>query len=90
MHNDGLDLTERAVADLKVDLAKFRDSPLWAVFLSLLRRDQKRVFSDLVNEKTPMEILKFKQGELAQVNRDILIVERLARFLDRSGREETQ
>jgi len=76
-----MELTDADIATLKIKATDFQDDVLWASLQSAIRADRERIMRDLTDVATPAERLKFAQGELAQANRDIMLVERFLRAL---------
>lgn len=71
------ELTDADIAMLRVRALEFADSDLWRTMVEIeLLTEQRRIMGDLTDRATPPDQLKFAQGELAQVNRDILLVDR--------------
>jgi hypothetical protein len=75
------DLTDADLSLLRVRASEFQDTDLWKAMRSTVVADRERVLTDLTDRNTTGEHLKFAQGELAQANRDIMLVERFLRGL---------
>jgi len=73
--------TDADLAMLRVRALEFQDSDLWKTMRAAIIADRERILIDLADRGTAAEHLKFAQGELAQVNRDIILVERFLRGL---------
>ena len=84
------DLTDADIARLRIEVTDFQDGALWSAMQSTILGERERIIKDLADEARPAERLKFNQGELAQANRDIMLVERfltaLAKEVERRGR----
>jgi len=76
------ELSEADIARLKIEVAQFAAGILWPAMRSTMGADRERIIADLADKDIPAEKLKFAQGELAQANRDIMLVERFLRALD--------
>ena len=75
------DATDADLSMLRVRALELQDSDLWKVMRASIVADRERVLIDMADRATAAEHLKFAQGELAQANRDIMLVERFLRGL---------
>lgn len=75
--------TDADLARLKIAATAFHDDDLWrALRTALLEPELARIQRDLANEATAAETLKFRQGELKQVNRAIMLVDDFLRDVE--------
>ena len=77
------DMESVSLSTLRIRAQEFLDDPLWRAMRGEIEDDRDRIFTDLTDANTPAEKLKFAQGELAQANRDILLVESFLTALTR-------
>ena len=77
------ELTTADIANLRIRATVLKDDQLWTELQSMVVKDRQRILRDLENADTPAEKLKFAQGELAQANRDILLVDAFLRALEK-------
>jgi hypothetical protein len=77
------DIADAELSILRIKALEFHDSKLWPALRDNIEQEHTRISADLVNRDTPGDKLKFAQGELAQANRDILLVERFLNAIDR-------
>lgn len=82
------DLADADLAILRVRVLEFQDSSVWTAARNEFIDDRTRIFTILTHEDTPAEKLKFAQGELAQVNRSIMLVENLLKAIDREQKRQ--
>ena len=82
MSNQLRDMDSAVMVGLRVRALAFGDDPLWRALSTHLQDERNRILGDMENPNTPAERLKFNQGELAQANRDIMLVEHFLRAID--------
>ena len=73
--------TDAELDMLRIRAVEFADSDLWKTMRAAVVADRERVLTELADRNIAGELLKFAQGELAQANRDIMLVERFLRGL---------
>jgi hypothetical protein len=86
------DLPAADLAALEREAERFDNSPLEAVFQEVIQNDIARILNALKAKSTPLEDVRYNQGELAQATRDILICEGLRGKIQReidARRKET-
>jgi hypothetical protein len=76
-------LDDALLGSLRIKLAEFSAGPLWSYLCGAVMDERERILKDLTNASLPAERLKFAQGELAQANRDIILVDNLVRDINR-------
>ena len=74
-------VTDADLSILRVRALEFQDSDLWKSMRAVVVADRERILTELVDRNIAGELLKFAQGELAQANRDIMLVEHFLRGL---------
>jgi hypothetical protein len=77
------DLDGGQFALLRHQAQQFQGTLLHDALREGMETDITRILTTLKSKSTPLDELKYTQGELAQVTRDILSVEGLLRELDR-------
>ena len=75
------DATAADLAHLRLRTIEFKDDPLWDALRAHVARDLTRILKDLADPSLAGERLKFAQGELAQANRDIMLVDEFLKAL---------
>ena len=75
------DVTDADLSMLRVRAIELQDSDLWKAVRAVVVADRERILTELADRNIAGELLKFAQGELAQANRDIMLVERFLRGL---------
>jgi hypothetical protein len=75
--------TDADLARLVITATAFRDGDLWrALRTAVLEPEHARITRDLANESTAAETLKFRQGELKQVSRAIMLIDDFLRDVE--------
>lgn len=77
-----LERPDSELATLRVAIIDFAERDAWKALVGLVLADRERILKTLTDATVAGEQLKYAQGELAQANRDILLVERLSRAID--------
>jgi len=75
------DLADIDLTTMKTRTLEFQDTDLWRELRAAVVADRERILTDLTDRSVAGEHLKYAQGELAQANRDIMLVERFLRGL---------
>jgi hypothetical protein len=75
------DVTDADLSMLRVRAIELQDSDLWKAVRAVVVADRERILTELADRNIAGELLKFAQDELAQANRDNMLVERFLRTL---------
>jgi hypothetical protein len=71
------------LARLTIEATAFRDGKLWAALrTAILAPERDRVTREMAQESTTGEQLKFRQGELKQLTRAIMLVDDFLRDVE--------
>lgn len=79
------ELPDSMLAELRIRVTEFGDTETWRALSGFMVQEREKLMATLTDRTVPGEQLKFTQGELAQANRDIMLVER---FLRAVGNEQ--
>lgn len=77
------DYDDAKLASLHYELIKFQGGNLDNALKDYVQTDITRCMNDLRSKTTPLDNVRYAQGELAQAYRDIMIVDRLLKAVER-------